>query len=89
MRAYVQQYPREGNLTDVSTALADQIEFRILPKLRGVEIASFRSAFDALDQLLRGSHVNDVTLADKVTETATAQENASGLFVWRGLSRRA
>jgi hypothetical protein len=88
MRAYVAQYPREGNSgLDIATPLADQIEFRILPKLRGVEIGNHRTVFDALDQLLRGSQINDATLADKVAETAAAQENTTGLFVWRGLSR--
>ena len=88
MRAYVAQYPREGNGgADIGTPLADQIEFRILPKLRGVEVGNHTGAFDALDQLLRGPLVNDPTLADKVAQTAETQENTSGLFVWRGMSR--
>ncbi len=50
--AYVASYPFSGNGSpDVKIPLADQIEFRILPKLRGIEIDSHGEAFDRLEKL--------------------------------------
>jgi len=43
-------YPSLGNGgADVRVPLVDQIEFRILPKLRGLEIDGYRAAFDDLN----------------------------------------
>ena len=87
IRAYVANYPTEGNAgSDGLVPLVDQIELRILPKLRGVEINNHRDAFDRLDVLIR-EKLRDTQLADRVKATAEEQANASGLFVWRGMSR--
>ena len=71
---------------DVRVPLVDQIEFRILPKLRGLEIDSHRPAFDDLDKLLR-EDLNDAILADRLAELRERQVKGTGLFVWRGLTR--
>ena len=85
--AYVANYPSQSNgAPDFRVPLADQIEFRILPKLRGLEIASHRAAFDNLDKLLR-DELSDTMMADRVSELRERQAKGSGLFVWRGLSR--
>lgn len=85
--AYAANYPSEGNAgPDVNLSLADQIEFRILPKLRGIEIDQRQSAFDQLDQLIR-SGLGDTQFADSLKQTWEEQRGGSGLFVWRGLNR--
>jgi hypothetical protein len=82
---YVANYPA-GRGYDYRAALIDQIEFRILPKLRGLEIESHRAAFDDLDRLLR-DELNDSLMADRIAELQTRQAGGTGLFVWRGLTR--
>lgn len=85
--AYVANYPSEGNpVADARVPLADQIEFRILPKLRGIEIQLHREQFDRLEKLIH-MRLDDATLAQRLAETRNEQERASGLFVWRGLAR--
>jgi predicted nucleic acid-binding Zn-ribbon protein len=83
--AYVANYPA-GRGYDYRAALVDQIEFRILPKLRGLEIENHRAAFDDLDRLLR-DELNDSLMADRIAELQTRQAGGTGLFVWRGLTR--
>ena len=64
--AYVASYPFSGNGgPDVRFPLADQIEFRILPKLRGLEIDSHGEAFDDLERLLRDK-LADSVFADRL-----------------------
>ena len=85
MIAYVANYPKpQGD--DYRLPLADQIELRILPKLRGLEIESHRAAFDQLDRLLR-DELNDLVMAERVAELRERQARGAGLFVWRGLTR--
>ncbi len=87
MLAYVASYPFSGNGgLDVRIPLADQIEFRILPKLRGIEIDSHREQFDHLDKLLR-EKIADSAFAERFTDLRDRQNKGTGLFVWRGLTR--
>lgn len=88
IRAYVANYPFEGNAgLDLRAALADQVEFRILPKLRGVEIDSHRDRFDAIIGLIR-NRLDDRGLADRLNDICEDQVRGSNLFQWRGLMRR-
>ena len=85
--AYAANYPHDGGLkTDVRVPLADQIEFRIMPKLRGLEIDNHRQALDQLETLLRDD-LADGQFADRLGELRDRQARGSGLFVWRGLMR--
>lgn len=86
MIAYVANYPKPQG-EDYRLPLADQIELRILPKLRGLEIESHRAAFDQLDRLLR-DELNDLVMAERVAELRERQARGTGLFVWRGLTRK-
>lgn len=85
IRHYVANYPVEG-ARDARIPLADQVEFRILPRLRGVEIASFAAEFDQLEDLIR-KRLGDSELADRLRQLREDQERRSGQFVWRGLAR--
>jgi hypothetical protein len=87
IRAYAANYPAEGNAgTDARVPLADQIELRLLPKLRGVEIDTHAAEFEKLEALVRDS-LDDRTLAEEIEKTREEQVRKTGLFVWRGLTR--
>jgi hypothetical protein len=87
IRAYVANYPTEGNAgLDAAVPLADQIELRILPRLRGVQIDEHRPGFAELDALVE-TGLDDRQLAERLRQTVEEQETGTGLFVWRGLAR--
>ena len=83
--SYVAAYPElEGGGERISTALADQIEMRLLPKLRGVDVEDKSQQFDQLRKL--ASDYGDEPLADAIRESVDAAE-ATGQFVWKGVMR--
>ena len=83
--AYVANYPRQP-AQPIDEPLADQIEFRILPKLRGVPIGETRQGFDDLGKLIRDD-LHDDAFADRLKYLVERQEPGSGQFNWRGLER--
>jgi hypothetical protein len=85
MVAYVANYPSLDG-ADWRLPLSDQIEFRILPKLRGLEVDSHREAFDDLENVIRDD-LDDGVFADRFAELREKQAKGTGLFVWRGLTR--
>lgn len=87
MMAYAANYPTAGGSpVDIRVPLADQIEFRIMPKLRALEIDNHPQALDQLGTLLR-DELRDGQFADRFQELRDQQARGSGLFVWRGLMR--
>ena len=82
---YIANYPRGKNDT-INFPLADQIEFRILPKLRGVTIEDHQREFDELISLIRGD-LGDSVFADQLKAAIDPQRNRSGQFSWRGFDR--
>ncbi len=78
--SYAGNYPREANR--VQLAMADQIEQRIMPKLRGLELEGNQEALDAIKKVIK--QADDAALM-KAFETAA--EHHSGTFLWRGLDR--
>ncbi|RWK87960.1 MAG: chromosome segregation ATPase-like protein [Mesorhizobium sp.] len=85
--AYTANYPASGSGgSDVRIPLADQVELRILPKLRGLEIQSHADAFDRLEKLMR-DQLGDGVFSDRLADLRDKQANGTGLFVWRGLTR--
>ena len=85
MLAYVANYPR-GKGVSVGVPIADQIEMRILPKLRGVPLEDFQAPFQQLSELIR-SDAEDSLLADRLDTLVAAQRQGVGQFSWRGLDR--
>jgi hypothetical protein len=88
IEAYVAQYPRPGEAAPVAAALADQIEMRILPRLRGlnVEEDAPRTLFEQL-AATAGEKLDDDPLSDAITRSVESARGAGGLFVWQGLTR--
>lgn len=91
MLYYVANYPSQPNQTDepglikkVKKALADQIELRLLPRLRGVVVEENRDSLYELAK--RARDLEDRTLGDAI-ENAVQRSSETGLFVWRGFTR--
>lgn len=84
---YCANYPRsERDDFDVRHPLVDQIEYRIMPKIRGVDIEACKQPLDDLVELIRGK-LADGEFANRLEKILEEQSQASGLHVWRGLTR--
>ena len=83
--AYATNYPRDKGIA-IETPLADQIEMRILPKLRGLAIDDHKTAFDDLHSLILND-LGDRHLADCFKTLVDRQRDANGQFNWRGYNR--
>ena len=87
MLAYAANYPKQSNLEEgLEMAMADQIEFRILPKLRGLRIEDHSQVFELIEKLVEND-LNDSRFAERIRSTAEQQREAGGLFNWRGYAR--
>jgi hypothetical protein len=86
IRSYVANYPQDGHLRNLDVPLADQVEMRLLPKLRGVELDSAQGALDDLRRHVE-EQLRDQELADAIRESVEAS-GVTGQFVWRGVARK-
>lgn len=85
MLSYVDLYPRtQGVPNIVNQALADQVEMRLLPKLRGVEVEAKRQEFDKLEAFVSG--LGDDQLAEAIGKSIEVADT-TGQFVWLGVGR--
>ena len=84
--AYIANYPAEGAL-DWRFPLADQVEMRVLPKLRGIDVELSGHALERLRELV-GARLEDEELAEAIREATHRARSSDGLFVWPGLQRR-
>ncbi|UFW80137.1 McrB family protein [Rhizobium sp. SU303] len=82
--AYVSNYPGRGG--DVRIPLADQIEMRLLPKLRGLEVDANDFAFGKLKSFV-SDDLQDDALAQAIETSIQAARDSAGQFVWNGVSR--
>lgn len=78
--SYAGNYPRGNNR--INLAMADQIEQRIIPKLRGLELEGNQEALDAIKKVI--SQANDDAL---MRAFDFAVNHPSGTFLWRGIDR--
>lgn len=85
--AYAGAYPEAEGIGDrVNMALADQIEMRLLPKLRGVDVEDRSQQFDDLRR--KAADFGDDALADAIQASVDAATNGgTGQFVWKGVVR--
>jgi hypothetical protein len=82
---YVANYPEDGHARNIDVPLADQVEMRLLPKLRGVEIDTAQRDLDDLRKYV-GEDLGDPELAEAIAESMEAS-TVTGQFVWRGVAR--
>ena len=90
MLHYVANYPvapsQTNNTSQVDFGLADQIEQRIMPRLRGVLVDEYRSFLLELADMA-GRDLNDRPLGEEIEECVSRSRETNGLFVWRGFTR--
>ena len=90
MKSYVANYPdsdRYNGHKKIQTALADQIELRLLPKLRGLDPGEsvVSQAFGDLSNMIR-QDLGDKDLADAV-QTSIDNAGQNSQFNWGGVTR--
>lgn len=83
--AYAANYPDIEGGRGFDDALADQVEMRLLPKLRGVEVDMVAPQFSALMKFVE-QDLGDDALAHAIEESMSLSE-ATGQFVWSGVPR--
>lgn len=82
---YVSNYPGVNSDQGYKDAFADQIEQKILPKLRGLDTMEGinNAAFDDLSKIIDAT--GDEILRKTFSEAR--ENNATGLFLWQGVTR--
>ncbi|MFA6904967.1 MAG: AAA family ATPase [Sphaerochaeta sp.] len=82
---YVESYPNVTADASFRSAVADQIEMKVLPKLNGLDKSSAvaRNAFDEILDLLE-REVRDEAL---LSAFKTVRDDASIFFSWKGVER--
>lgn len=84
---YVANYSSFDQAKDVRVPLADQVEMRLLPKLRGIEVEDGNDhAFSELISFV-GDNLRDDYLAKAIEDSIRSAKEGSGQFVWNGVSR--
>ena len=85
--AYVANYPEVDGEDFILTPMADQVEMRLLPKLRGIEIEQTEQTFESLSEFV-SKDLADEELANAINESVeAAQQSGTGQFVWNGITR--
>ena len=80
--SYVENYPKWVQDRE-SIAFADQVEQRILPKLRGIDLEENEGALNTISNLI--AETNDTLLATAFN--SGKEENSHGVFMWQGVDR--
>jgi hypothetical protein len=80
MQAYVANYPNVKSGRRLWDAFSDQLELRILPKLRGVETGSYDTPLNSLQRMI-------TDLGDEALERSFEAAKAQPLFNWAGVDR--
>lgn len=83
IKSYIANYPDPDAY---QAAMADQIEFKILPKFRGIDVsqASCRQALRTISTLVES--LGDAKLTDAIRQ-CERQAQAENQFVWQGIDR--
>lgn len=83
MKTYILNYPSENN-NDIKSAIADQIEMKIIPKLNGLELEDpcFKDAKNGINAAISTTGDEELYKAFK----SSCPENGT-FFKWRGVMR--
>lgn len=84
--AYVANYPQIEGARLPNDAIADQVEMRLLPKLRGVEVDAAAEQFARLKDFA-GDTLGDEVLAEAIETSLQLASETTGQFVWNGVTR--
>ena len=85
MREYVANYPGVDGGNTYKIAFADQIEQKVIPKLRGIDFSDthLNECLDIIYHLI--DDLKDKELADAFRQSK--EDHSMGTFVWRGVTR--
>lgn len=83
--AYAANYPQVEGSRWPQEAIADQIEMRLLPKLRGVDVDIASGQFNELQSFVERD-LEDGALAQAIGDSLELAEG-TGQFVWNGVTR--
>ena len=83
IRKYIANYPMDDDL-GMRLAMSDQIEQKILPKFRGLDIGD-QNVGESLDDLMTLIRELDDSILAQAIDKARSQEEH--LFVWQGVDR--
>lgn len=86
MMSYAANYPDLDAGYDPRVPMADQVEMRLLPKLRGLDVDTFEREIKTLAEFV-SADLNDSVLADAIEESLEAAQSGTGSFLWRGVTR--
>jgi hypothetical protein len=85
--SYVANYPEVEGQNLILTPIADQVEMRLLPKLRGVEIEKAEQSFEKLSEFV-AKDLADEELSNAIKNSLEAGiQSGTGQFVWNGITR--
>lgn len=84
--AYVANYPHAEGSRPIEDALSDQVEMRLLPKLRGVEVDASMAQFSKLQRFVE-QDLGDAALAEAISDSMQSAADTTGQFVWSGVTR--
>ncbi len=85
---YVANYPRVEDGERHKLAFADQVEQKIIPKIRGIDLSTDNSneCLSEIESII--SELGDTELSNAFS-TARSESSMVGTFQWRGVTRRA
>ena len=86
MMDYVANYPELDGGYDPKVPMADQVEMRLLPKLRGIDVEAMREHLDRLEGFVE-QELQDHDLAQAIRHSVEVAESGSGSFHWHGVTR--
>ncbi|MYG42214.1 MAG: hypothetical protein F4203_03575 [Rhodobacteraceae bacterium] len=83
--SYVANYPRHTEDENLNEALADQVEMRLLPKLRGIEL----DQSNTLSELIQfvENDLDDPVLSEAINKSEQIAHDSTGQFRWLGVNR--
>lgn len=85
--SYVANYPEVEGQDLILNPIADQVEMRLLPKLRGVEIEKAEQSFERLSEFV-AKDLADEELSNAIKNSLEAGiQSGTGQFVWNGITR--
>ena len=85
IRTYMANYPSSSESEVFKIAFADQLEQKIIPKLRGIDLHESSTSL-ALEEI---SNILDQVGDDELSETfqKARSDKSTGMFIWPGVSR--
>ena len=83
--SYIANYPAVNAQNNHYQAFSDQLEQRVLPKLRGLDLEGNQSCFESISEIIED--LQDAELK-KAYDERVNKKTGNILFAWHGVSRK-